>query len=638
MKIHLRFPVAKLLIRDMLSDDWFEVEVLNDRGYNKEKEGKTKFGDLGKIGLHGSRCNRCNKKNCFEFQYPWKYFTFDSFDGAKTYKDINISNADQFLRLISFLRQTYEFANNYRGAYASLLHLAAKLNCFDALKMFLDDFDFDIDAKSYDGKTALDWALEGGAIQCVEILRNHPKQLAINADKTEAEARAKAEKMAYLKAEINAEPLAQLQAMQQRLEALMAHKFQNLQNQMPWLRLDDETRSSSSNEGLRSGVAFNNRSFYQVPVPENQTAIFPAHLAPKDIDIPENYRCSITGLIMVDPVTTKMGHTYEREAIKSWLDKKNTDPSTGSKLDDKTLNNNIFARQAIDAFLGQNPLLKSSDEIYLPVTWLQKLREAIAQHNSHEVRNLIQRDKRLLARYLVPERTAFHAACEVGTKEILEYILTHLDVEELNLILALPRPNSWQPVILNECLLAAVVRGDIKEMEKVLRLGADIETRDAEWKTPLCRAAQANQLEAVNLLLTNKANISARDAQNNAPLDLAVLQGHNQIIMRLLDQGLPHYQSTSPSDLKQFSYMTLKFTHEMTRGQRIENSVTATSSYSPVETRPASMLTTSTVESNRSGFFTSPSNTAAANDIRLTVEPVNIDREDDEDLKKTNKP
>ena len=581
---------------------------------------------------------------------------------------------------------------------ATLLHMAVGNKATLVLKTLLDYPGCAIDARCPLGKTALDWALESNAKECVVLLRDHSKRLAINAARPEAEAKAKAEEQAHLSAEqakaeakakadeharfaaeIKAEVLgqiaavtAQLQTMQQQQETFIAQSqatqqqatfsaqsqaiqqqqetlIQRLQNQMPWLRLDDEARASSSNEGTRCVVASDIQSFYQdqdqdqdqdqVPVPENHTAIFPAHVVPEHINIPELFRCPITKLIMVDPVLTKAHQTYERETIKAWLDKKDNDPNTGSNLNDKTLSDNVFARQAIDAFIQQHSVLKSSDEIYLPQSLLKNLRDALVKQDSYKVRDLIQHDKRLLARYLAPGRTAFHAACEVGTKEILEYILNNLSTEELNTLLALPRPDAWQPVVLNESLLTAATQGDIKEMESVLRLGADIETRDAEWKTPLCRAAQANQLDAVDLLLTKGANISARDAQHNAPLDLAILQGFNPIIMRLLDQGLPSYQPTSPADPKQFGYMSLKFIYEITRGQKIGNraiSAASSSSSSSTKPTPTTTVANSTGSAHRSGFFAPPSSPAAANDLSSAVEPVNMDSTDD--LKKANKP
>lgn len=51
-------------------------------------------------------------------------------------------------------------------------------------------------------------------------------------------------------------------------------------------------------------------------------------------DIPNEFKCAITGTLMQDPVTTTAGSTYERKAIEKWFATgKNTDPKTGEKLD-----------------------------------------------------------------------------------------------------------------------------------------------------------------------------------------------------------------------------------------------------------------------------------------------------------------
>ena len=47
----------------------------------------------------------------------------------------------------------------------------------------------------------------------------------------------------------------------------------------------------------------------------------------------EKYLCPITGQIMVEPVVDALGNTYDKAAIKKWLETNNTtptpDPETG---------------------------------------------------------------------------------------------------------------------------------------------------------------------------------------------------------------------------------------------------------------------------------------------------------------------
>ena len=52
---------------------------------------------------------------------------------------------------------------------------------------------------------------------------------------------------------------------------------------------------------------------------------------------PARYACSLTHEAMIDPVTDALGNTYERAAIKQWLQSHNTSPLTGATLPDKRL-------------------------------------------------------------------------------------------------------------------------------------------------------------------------------------------------------------------------------------------------------------------------------------------------------------
>jgi ankyrin repeat protein len=361
--------------------------------------------------------------------------------------------------------------------------------------------------------------------------------------------------------------------------------------------------SSSSFQSPSAGIAATNQA-YLAPLPADEEEIFPNQALPSNVSIPEQLRCSITQLIMVDPVIAADNQTYEREAIEEWLENHNTSPLTNVQLANKNLNENLFARSFIDGFLTSNPQLKGSDEVYLPKAKLRALREAIGKHDLYTVKSLVTADHRVLARYLATGRTALHAACEIGTSDILAYFLSQLTPEQLDKILALPKPNNWQPSVLNQTLLTAASQGDTKTMEQSFRLGANLEAKDIEGKTPLGKACESGQLAVVDLLLQRGANYSARDNNNNAPLDLAVLHGHGAVVNLLLDRkGLPDYQPTSPSDLKQFCYMTLKLTHDQLKKMRTEHAQSSTTTTSSAST---------TAASSSSFFATSPASVGSA--------------------------
>jgi hypothetical protein len=70
--------------------------------------------------------------------------------------------------------------------------------------------------------------------------------------------------------------------------------------------------------------------------------------------IPEELLCPITGEIFVDPVMTSDGHTYERRAIESWLEKHRTSPATNLNLDNKNLIPNMIIKQLVRNYYEEN--------------------------------------------------------------------------------------------------------------------------------------------------------------------------------------------------------------------------------------------------------------------------------------------
>lgn len=72
--------------------------------------------------------------------------------------------------------------------------------------------------------------------------------------------------------------------------------------------------------------------------------------------IPKMFLCPITGEIMSDPwvVVTENGgtcHSYEKEAIETWMKNHDTDPMTRHKR--KSVGCNISLRHAIELYLNQ---------------------------------------------------------------------------------------------------------------------------------------------------------------------------------------------------------------------------------------------------------------------------------------------
>jgi len=67
-------------------------------------------------------------------------------------------------------------------------------------------------------------------------------------------------------------------------------------------------------------------------------------------DVPNEFLCPITEEILVDPVMTCDGHTYERKAIEAWLSNHNNSPVTNLPLTNKNLMPNVVLKNLIKSF------------------------------------------------------------------------------------------------------------------------------------------------------------------------------------------------------------------------------------------------------------------------------------------------
>ncbi len=98
------------------------------------------------------------------------------------------------------------------------------------------------------------------------------------------------------------------------------------------------------------------------------------------VRIPEEYICSLTHEIMLDPVFTTDGESYERAAIADWFSKgNNTSPRTNLALDNQIVVPNLALKRAINDFIENN---RAGFE--------QELLDAVKQGNVTEARSLMR--------------------------------------------------------------------------------------------------------------------------------------------------------------------------------------------------------------------------------------------------------
>ena len=67
--------------------------------------------------------------------------------------------------------------------------------------------------------------------------------------------------------------------------------------------------------------------------------------------IPESFICPITQKIMIDPVISPYGISYEKYAIENWLIKNNVDPFSQKPLKKEQLVRNFALKNAIREFI-----------------------------------------------------------------------------------------------------------------------------------------------------------------------------------------------------------------------------------------------------------------------------------------------
>lgn len=101
------------------------------------------------------------------------------------------------------------------------------------------------------------------------------------------------------------------------------------------------------------------------------------HEEEKELEVPEGFECPITSNLMVDPVITSDGHTYERYAIERWLSTNDTSPLTGALLLSNNMVPNIALRKMIQAFREEH----SIPELELEEELEAELEDELEEHN-----------------------------------------------------------------------------------------------------------------------------------------------------------------------------------------------------------------------------------------------------------------
>ena len=76
-----------------------------------------------------------------------------------------------------------------------------------------------------------------------------------------------------------------------------------------------------------------------------------------------------------------------------------------------------------------------------------------------------------------------------------------------------------------------------KSCQVLLSMGAEVDSRDNKFRTPLMWASQGNHTKCADVLLDSKASADLQDVGGDTALHVACGQGHPAIVTLLLDHG-----------------------------------------------------------------------------------------------------
>jgi len=133
-----------------------------------------------------------------------------------------------------------------------------------------------------------------------------------------------------------------------------------------------------------------------------------------------------------------------------------------------------------------------------------------------------------------------HLAAERGNAEIVRLLI------EKGAIIDIKHPYGVTPLHLAVCCGYGIIGLDciskkIRNYENVTKLlisnGADVNAKDKEGNSPLYYIAMNGNCKIAELLISNGADVNAKNTKGITPLHRAVKEGHTQIVEILLLEG-----------------------------------------------------------------------------------------------------
>ncbi|XP_066140889.1 uncharacterized protein [Euwallacea fornicatus] len=242
-------------------------------------------------------------------------------------------------------------------------------------------------------------------------------------------------------------------------------------------------------------------------------------------------------------VASKEGHTSVVTTLVGLTNKKKLkvnhrmDALTFKKFKTMLLKYEINIWSMIDKGTGMR-ILNESVESFLAVgLWL-------ATENNHaEIVNIFLRMGATPASSTLNGKSVVHVAAENGYKTIMEALLGHDAFAADSLMLNMSTP-----------LHLAASRGHHEIIAELLKHNVNIEAQESSLYTPLHLGAKNGYLPVVEVLVNHQANISASGPKGITPLHLAAQYNHEDVVRFLLQQEGINIQAlddidNSPIDL-----------------------------------------------------------------------------------------
>jgi ankyrin repeat protein len=97
--------------------------------------------------------------------------------------------------------------------------------------------------------------------------------------------------------------------------------------------------------------------------------------------------------------------------------------------------------------------------------------------------------------------------------------------------------NLHADVATERALVIAAERGDIAAVQRLLKAGVAVDSRDNAGRTALLAATHANRIEVARVLIAAGADVNAKDKIQDSPYLYAGAEGRNEILKMTLAAG-----------------------------------------------------------------------------------------------------